>query len=137
MGARRPGRSGRRGRPPDPRRGPRPRGRASRVPRRGGPRLSPRQREVVVIGGGQAGLAAGYYLRRAGVDFAILDAAPEPGGAWRSMWPSLRTFSPTQYSSLPGWMMPPWTADDGFPLAAHVVEYLTRYEQRYDLPVVR
>jgi len=79
----------------------------------------------------------GYYLRRAGVDFTILDAAPEPGGAWRSMWPSLRTFSPTQYSSLPGWMMPPWTADDGFPLAAHVVDYLTRYEQRYDLPVER
>lgn len=53
------------------------------------------------------------------------------------MWPTLRTFSPTQYSSLPGWMMPPWTADGGYPLAAHVVDYLTRYEQRYDLPVVR
>jgi putative flavoprotein involved in K+ transport len=34
-------------------------------------------------------------------------------------------------------MMPPWTADDGYPLAAHVVDYLTRYEQRYDLHVVR
>jgi len=53
------------------------------------------------------------------------------------MWPSLRTFSPTEYSSLPGWMMPPWTADDGYPLAEHVVDYLTRYEQRYDLPVER
>jgi putative flavoprotein involved in K+ transport len=29
--------------------------------------------EVLVIGGGQAGLAA-YYLRRAGLDFVILDA---------------------------------------------------------------
>jgi putative flavoprotein involved in K+ transport len=53
------------------------------------------------------------------------------------MWPTLRTFSPTQYSSLPGWMMPPWTSDDGYPLAEHVVDYLTRYEQRYDIPVVR
>jgi cation diffusion facilitator CzcD-associated flavoprotein CzcO len=53
------------------------------------------------------------------------------------MWPSLRTFSPTVYSSLPGWMMPAWTEDDGYPLACHVVDYLTRYEQRYDLPVVR
>jgi putative flavoprotein involved in K+ transport len=53
------------------------------------------------------------------------------------MWPTLRTFSPTQYSSLPGWMMPPWTADDGYPLAEHVVDYLTRYEERYDLPVIR
>jgi putative flavoprotein involved in K+ transport len=34
-------------------------------------------------------------------------------------------------------MMPPWTVDDGYPLAEHVVDYLTRYEQRYDLPVER
>lgn len=93
--------------------------------------------DVVVIGGGQAGLAAGYHLRRAGLDFTVLDAAPAPGGAWREMWPTLRTFSPPQYSSLPGWMMPPWTADGGYPLAAHVVDYLRRYEARYDLPVER
>ncbi|GAB2731369.1 ArsO family NAD(P)H-dependent flavin-containing monooxygenase [Nocardioides pakistanensis] len=53
------------------------------------------------------------------------------------MWPTLRTFSPTQYSSLPGWMMPPWIVDDGYPLAEHVVDYLTRYERRYDIPVIR
>ncbi|MGW1345653.1 ArsO family NAD(P)H-dependent flavin-containing monooxygenase [Kribbella sp. NPDC002412] len=97
--------------------------------------------QVVVIGGGQAGLATGFYLRRSGLvpgkDFLILDAAAEPGGAWAQMWPTLRTFSPTQYSSLPGWMMPPWTRDTGYPPAAHVVDYLTRYEQRYDLDVRR
>lgn len=98
---------------------------------------SGRRVDVLVVGGGQAGLAAGYYLRRAGLDFAILDASSEPGGAWTRMWPSLRTFSPTQYSSLPGWMMPAWTGDDGYPPAAHVVDYLTRYERRYDLPVQR
>ncbi|TDD19138.1 NAD(P)/FAD-dependent oxidoreductase [Kribbella turkmenica] len=96
---------------------------------------------VVVIGGGQAGLATGFYLQRSGLvpdkDFVILDAAAEPGGAWARMWPTLRTFSPTQYSSLPGWMMPPWTGDSGYPLAAHVVDYLTRYEQRYGLAVRR
>ncbi|MEU4605615.1 ArsO family NAD(P)H-dependent flavin-containing monooxygenase [Kribbella sp. NPDC023972] len=96
---------------------------------------------VMVIGGGQAGLATGFYLRRAGLvpgeDFVILDAADRPGGAWARMWPTLRTFSPTQYSSLPGWMMPPWTQDSGYPLAAHVVDYLTRYEQRYELAVRR
>ncbi|MGW7680772.1 ArsO family NAD(P)H-dependent flavin-containing monooxygenase [Kribbella sp. NPDC054772] len=96
---------------------------------------------VVIVGGGQAGLATGFYLRRAGLvpgqDFVILDSAEQPGGAWARMWPTLRTFSPTQYSSLPGWMMPPWTGDRGYPLAAHVVDYLTRYEQRYDLVVRR
>ncbi|MFI7065215.1 ArsO family NAD(P)H-dependent flavin-containing monooxygenase [Kribbella sp. NPDC050124] len=97
--------------------------------------------QVVVIGGGQAGLATGFYLRRSGLvpgkDFVILDAATQPGGAWAQLWPTLRTFSPTQYSSLPGWMMPPWTGDAGYPLASHVVDYLTRYEQRYGLDVRR
>lgn len=96
---------------------------------------------ALVIGGGQAGLATGFYLRRSGLvpgkDFVILDAAAEPGGAWARMWPTLRTFSPTQYSSLPGWMMPPWTGDSGYPLASHVVDYLTRYEDRYQLDVRR
>jgi cation diffusion facilitator CzcD-associated flavoprotein CzcO len=96
---------------------------------------------AVIIGGGQAGLATGFYLRRAGLapgeDFVILDGSDQPGGAWAKMWPTLRTFSPTQYSSLPGWMMPPWTGDGGYPLAAHVVDYLTRYEQRYRLAVLR
>ena len=97
--------------------------------------------DVVVVGGGQAGLAAGYHLRRAGLgpgdDFVILDASDRPGGAWPSMWSSLRLFSPSEYSSLPGRLMPPWTADDGFPPKQHVVDYLTDYERRYDLPLVR
>lgn len=91
--------------------------------------------EVVVIGGGQAALAAGYYLRRAKLDFVILDDQPGPGGSWQNYWPSLRLFSPAQYSHLPGWPMPPWP--DGFPPASHVVDYLTAYESKYDLPVRR
>lgn len=101
-----------------------------------------REVEVAVIGGGQAGLAMGYYLRRAGlvpgVDFVILDAAAEPGGAWPQMWQGLRLFSPSSYSSLPGWMMPSWNdADRGFPPRQHVVDYLTDYEERYDLAPLR
>src|SRR5690606_31260072 len=61
---------------------------------------------VVVIGGGQAGLAVGYYLRRTGLPFEILDAEEGPGGAWRHAWRSLRLFSPAQWSSLPGRLMP-------------------------------
>ncbi|MFF6885449.1 ArsO family NAD(P)H-dependent flavin-containing monooxygenase [Streptomyces sp. NPDC012421] len=92
--------------------------------------------DVVVIGGGQSGLAAGYHLRRLGIDFVILDAHPEPGGAWQHTWDSLRLFSPAAYSSLPGRLMPP-QAGETYPEAAHVVSYLTDYEQRYELPVVR
>ena len=63
-------------------------------------------RDVVVVGGGQAGLAAGYFLRRSGLSFAILDAGAAPGGAWRHAWDSLTLFSPAQWSSLPGWPVP-------------------------------
>ncbi|SCK15556.1 putative flavoprotein involved in K+ transport [Streptomyces sp. WMMB 322] len=91
---------------------------------------------MVVIGGGQAGLAAGYHLRRAGVDFVVLDSQQAPGGAWPHMWESLRLFSPAAYSSLPGRLMPP-QGGRTYPGTEHVVAYLTDYERRYDLRVVR
>ncbi|MGW3384127.1 ArsO family NAD(P)H-dependent flavin-containing monooxygenase [Streptomyces albogriseolus] len=92
--------------------------------------------DVVVIGGGQAGLAAGYHLRRQGLDFVVLDAQAAPGGAWQHTWDSLHLFSPAAFSSLPGRLMPPQPGEE-YPEAGHVVAYLSDYEQRYDLPVQR
>ena len=91
---------------------------------------------IVIIGGGQMGLSLGYYLRRANADFLILDAEDGPGGAWRHGWDSLRLFSPAGYSSLPGWLMPP-PDHKGYPTRDDVIDYLTRYEERYQLPVRR
>ncbi|MEU9290676.1 ArsO family NAD(P)H-dependent flavin-containing monooxygenase [Streptomyces sp. NPDC048275] len=92
--------------------------------------------QVVVIGGGRAGLAAGYHLRRLGLEFVILDAQAAPGGAWQHAWDSLRLFSPAAYSSLPGRLMPAQTGQT-YPDVQHVVQYLTDYEKRYELPVER
>jgi putative flavoprotein involved in K+ transport len=92
--------------------------------------------DVVVVGGGQAGLAAGYHLRRQGLDFVILDAQATPGGAWRHAWDSLRLFSPAAFSSLPGRLMPVQPGEE-YPDAGHVVAYLGDYESRYGLPVRR
>ncbi|WP_204342034.1 ArsO family NAD(P)H-dependent flavin-containing monooxygenase [Micromonospora terminaliae] len=92
--------------------------------------------DVAVVGGGQAGLAVGYYLRRAGLDYVILDGQSQPGGAWRHGWNSLRLFSPAEYSPLLGWGMPRQEGEE-FPTAGHVVDYLRAYEQRYDLRVRR
>ncbi|MFE9172468.1 ArsO family NAD(P)H-dependent flavin-containing monooxygenase [Streptomyces kebangsaanensis] len=92
--------------------------------------------DVIVVGGGQAGLAAGYHLRRQGLDFVILDAQGTPGGAWQHTWDSLHLFSPAAYSSLPGRLMPPQPGEE-YPDAGHVVAYLRDYEKRYELDVRR
>lgn len=91
--------------------------------------------DVLVIGAGQAGLAAGYYLRRTALSWAILDAEDGPGAAWHHTWDSLRLFSPAQWSSLPGWPMPPSLG--GTPGRDHVIAYFAAYERRYQLPVER
>ncbi len=103
------------------------------------PPRPPSEVEVAVIGGGQAALAAGYYLRRTGLRFVLLDEQEGPGGAWRHTWPSLRLFSPARWSSLPGWLMPHETLDGTaeYPTRDEAIAYLAAYEQRYALPVQR
>ena len=92
--------------------------------------------DVIVIGGGQAGLAVGYYLRRAKLDFIILDNQPRSGGAWQNFWPSLRLFSPASVSSLPGRMMTS-AKDDSSPYLGDVLSYFDNYEKHYKLPIYR
>jgi putative flavoprotein involved in K+ transport len=89
--------------------------------------------EVVVVGGGQAGLAIGYFLRQQGRDFTILEAAETPAAAWRERWDSLRLFTPGRRNGLPG---RPFPGDpDGYPGRDEVVAYLTDYARDLDLPV--
>ena len=90
-------------------------------------------RDIVVIGGGQAGLAIGHHLKLQGRDFAILEAAAEPAAAWRSRWDSLRLFTPARYDGLPGREFP--GDPDAYPTRDDVVDYLTGYAHEFDLPV--
>ncbi len=89
--------------------------------------------EVVVIGGGQAGLAIGYFLTQQGRRFTILEAANEPAAAWRARWDSLRLFTPVRYDSLPGLTFP--GDPDSHPGRDDVVAYLTNYARHFELPV--
>src|SRR5688572_5688796 len=66
----------------------------------------PERFDTIVIGGGQAGLAVGYYLDQHGRDFVILDANERIGDAWRKRWDSLRMFTPARYDGLPGLPFP-------------------------------
>jgi putative flavoprotein involved in K+ transport len=89
--------------------------------------------DTVVIGGGQAGLATGYYLQQHDQDFVILDGSDRVGDAWRARWDSLRVFTPARYSSLPGMDYP--GSPYAFPTKDEVADYLETYARHFDLPV--
>jgi putative flavoprotein involved in K+ transport len=89
--------------------------------------------EVVVIGGGQAGLAIGHYLAAQGRKFLILEREHDVAPAWRDRWDSLTLFPPRRYDSLPGLEFP--GEPDGYPTRDEVLAYLQRYAAEFDLPV--
>jgi putative flavoprotein involved in K+ transport len=90
--------------------------------------------DVAVVGGGQAGLAIGYFLAQQGVHFTILEAADEPAAVWRGRWDSLKLFTPARYDALPGLVFP--GDPDRYPSRGEVADYLTDYARRFELPVV-
>lgn len=89
--------------------------------------------DVVVIGGGQAGLAIGYHLAKRGTNLTILEAASEPAAVWRERWDSLKLFTSARYDALPGMDFPGDPAR--YPTRDEVAEYLTDYARLFDLPV--
>ena len=89
--------------------------------------------DVLVIGGGQAGLAMGYQLAQRGLNFQIVDAGAEIGDAWRRRWDSLLLFPPAQYAKLPGLPFP--AGPDTYPGKDDVADYLQAYAAQFKLPV--
>ena len=89
--------------------------------------------ETIVVGAGQAGLAVGYHLAERDADFVILDRAERLGESWRERWDSLRLFTPAAYDGLPGMPFP--APSHHLPDKDEVADYLTRYAERFDLPV--
>ena len=89
--------------------------------------------DTIVIGAGQAGLAAGYELSLRDIDVVIVTNESRVGDNWRRRWDSLRLFTPARYSGLPGMPFPAPSAH--FPDKDEVADYLERYAERFDLPV--
>jgi putative flavoprotein involved in K+ transport len=89
--------------------------------------------ETIVIGGGQAGLAAGYFLARLGRPFVILEAGRRIGDSWRQRWDSMRLFTPARRDGLPGMPFP--APKHSFPTRDEMANYLEEYVRRFDLPV--
>jgi cation diffusion facilitator CzcD-associated flavoprotein CzcO len=101
---------------------------------------------VVVIGGGQSGLSAGFHLKRrrfasaltdpdAERTFVVLDADPAPGGAWSHRWESLRMSTVNGIFDLPGFPKPPLDPEE--PSRTAVPRYFADFEAATQLPILR
>ena len=89
--------------------------------------------DVLVIGGGQAGLATAYWLERSGLSIRVIDAGERIGDRWRKRYSSLALFTPREFSSLPGLEL---SGDPGgYASAAEFGDYLERYAEKFGLPV--
>jgi putative flavoprotein involved in K+ transport len=93
------------------------------------------QVETIIVGGGQAGLAVGYYLAQGHRSFVILDANERTGDSWRKRWDSLQLFTPAYLSALPGLVFP--GPRSRCPTKDEMADYLEAYVTRFDLPVRR
>ena len=92
-----------------------------------------RTTDTLIIGAGQAGLAAAYYLQRAGTDFRLLEAAPAAGAAWAGRYDSLKLFSPAWASGLPG---RPWPGNPlRCPTRDETTAYLRDYAAHFQFPL--
>ncbi len=89
--------------------------------------------DVIVIGGGQSGLAVGRQLQQRGCSFLIVDAGSETGHVWASRWDSLTLFTAARYSGLPGL---PFPGDpDSHPTKDAAAQYLRHYATTFGLPI--
>ena len=91
------------------------------------------QVEVVIIGGGQAGLALSYYLTQQGRTHLVLEQG-RVGETWRSgRWDSFTLNTPNWMTQLPGFA---YQGDDpdGFLPREDIVAYLEQYAASFKAP---
>ena len=50
--------------------------------------------DTIIIGGGQAGLATSFCLKRQGRQHLVLERANQPGAAWQQRWDSFTLVTP-------------------------------------------
>ncbi|GAA1975090.1 NAD(P)/FAD-dependent oxidoreductase [Microbacterium pumilum] len=89
--------------------------------------------DTAVIGAGAAGLHVGRLLMDRGMSAELFDAHPRVGDSWRERYRSLRIFSPSRVSSLPG--LPLDVGFFRFPTAQQMGDYLERYATRFGIVV--
>jgi len=97
--------------------------------------MSSQKIDTVVVGGGQAGLAISYYLKREGREHVVLERASAVANAWRNQrWDSFTLVTPNFQVRMPG---AEYRGSDpyGFMPLAEVVRYFDDYVEGFRLPV--
>lgn len=92
------------------------------------------QYSVIIVGGGQAGLAMSYLLKQNKIDHIVFEKH-NIGHAWRNQrWDSFCLVTPNWQCQLPGY---PYTGDDpdGFMSKEEIVEYLENYARQFAPPI--
>jgi putative flavoprotein involved in K+ transport len=86
---------------------------------------------VLVVGGGQGGIALGARLRQLDVPTIVIDKHPRPGDQWRSRYKSLCLHDPVWYDHLPYIKFP-----DNWPVFApkdKIADWLESYTRVMEL----
>ncbi len=89
--------------------------------------------DAIIVGSGQAGLAAAYCLKQRGIGYSVLNAGAAPHGSWPRYYDSLTLFSPAEYSSLPGMAFP--GDPKRYPRRDEVTGYLEAYATQFDINI--
>ncbi|HSJ67804.1 MAG TPA: NAD(P)/FAD-dependent oxidoreductase [Anditalea sp.] len=90
-------------------------------------------KNIIVIGAGQYGLIASYFLKEQKQDFLVLEKNDRVGDNWRKRFESMKLFSPAKYNALPG--LPIALDGDVRPTKNQMADYFDRYIDHFELPV--
>ena len=99
--------------------------------------------DIVVIGAGQAGLSAAYYLKKYGIEagkgFVVLDDENGAGGAWQHRWNSLTLDNVNGINDLPGLGFKEIMSENPDFIRANkaIPLYYRKYEEKFKLPIIR
>lgn len=90
---------------------------------------------VIIIGGGQAGLSASYFLQQQNIEHLVLEKHTTMHGWKHERWDSFTLVTPNWQCDLPGH---PYTGDDpdGFMTHPQIVEYLNAFAEKVAAPVL-
>jgi putative flavoprotein involved in K+ transport len=93
--------------------------------------------DVIIVGGGYAGLAASYHLKKYGVDHLVFERG-RIGESWRSQrWDSFRTNSTNKLNVLPGQEWADKSTADSFATITDLVSSFEEYSSSHQLPILQ